>query len=577
MVMEKRNLILSSLFFSFTLCFFGPLELYLTNRQEFWFDIHHFIAIPIVSFVAVFLFFMFLGSILGKKWKSVLVSLIFSNACLMYIQGNFLNTNVGLMNGMMIEWEKYRLTFLSNWLIWTLFTILFMICYTRNGERIKKVVSYVSVCALFILLFTISTLLVIDKMENKNISDRYLSMKNVYEVSQDENIVVFVLDMFDDRYFDKLVAEEPQIMDAFDGFTQYTNFTGGYGTTVYSMGHLLTGEYLLNQMGLYEEDINYLYEDTVVFDELEKQGFDLDIYTYEFCIPYKLKQNLLNYCDGKSEVTSYIELSKNLYKLVACKYLPDFVKPHCWLTGTEFDEVRGVNGGYPLQSFNNVDFYNELKNNGLSIKENKEFKLIHLDGTHYPYTTNEKVEEVDEGSVSVYQVAEGCIKLVQAYLDEMKSCGVYDNSSIIITADHGYYQKGIITNPVLLVKPKQAHGALRFSNACISQKDFHATLLSLAGLNDDLKYGYGYTDVEEGIDRERFYYQYVDVKNRDNTWNRRLIEYKIDPDSNERSGFHTTGYEYNLLGQKVEHYNLCSACQGGEGETDNQDALIIHE
>lgn len=575
--MLKKNLFLSSLFFTFTLCFYAPLEMYLTNRNEFWFDVHHFIGIPIVASVGILFILLLLGMICSDRGKSILTSILFANACLMYIQSNFLNKNVGIMNGMQIDWEEYRITFLLNWTFWVIINLVVLVWYTRNSERTRRGVSYVSVCVLLVQLFTVVTLFVIDGIDEKDSADKYLSMKNVYEVSSDENIIVFVLDMFDDTYFDELVVEEPQIVAELDGFTQYTNFVGAYGTTVYSMGHLLTGEYLLNQKGLFEDDINYLYENTVVFEELSKQGYDLDIYTYDYCIPNQLKQQLSNYCDGKSEIKSYYELSKYLYKLVACKYLPDFCKQHCWLTGNEFEELRSVNGEYPQQSFNNVEFYNAFKDNGLSIKGNKEFKLIHLDGVHYPYTINENIEDVGSDNSSVKQCTKGCIKLVLEYLEEMKECGVYDNSSIIITADHGYYQKGIITNPLLLVKPKTSHGKLDFSEACISQKDFHPTILSLAGLNDDLKYGYGYTDVEENVDRERFYYQYVDVKNQNNTWNRRLIEYKVEPDGNERKKFHITGYEYDLLGQKVDHLSKCSVCQTGNGETDVSNALIFHE
>lgn len=572
--MEKKNLLLSSLFFSFTLCFFAPLELYLTNRQEFWFDVQHFIAFPIILFIIVFLLLIVPGMVFGKKARCIWTSFIFSTACLIYIQGNFLNKNIGTMNGLTIEWEKYKLSFLFNWGIWFLFTVFFLILYTRNEIVINKIVSYVSVCIVLIQFFTVIVLFAMDKSDN---SDRYLSMKNIYDVSTDENIIVFILDTFDDRYFDELLEDEPEIIEKFDGFTQYTNFTGGYGTTLYSMGYLLTGEYLLNQKGYLEEDINFLYENTVTYEKLKKQGYDLNIYTYDYLIPYKLKTELSNYCDGDSEVISYVDLLQNIYKLVACKYLPDSFKQHCWLVGNEFENLRVVNGEYPQQSFSNVEFYNGLLNNKLTTKENKEFKIIHLDGVHKPYNIDENAQLLTRGDSSREACTKGCIKIIHEYMNEMKISGTYDNSSIIITADHGYYDYGIISNPVLLVKPKSAHGELKFSNACISQKDFHASILSLAGLNDDLKYGYGFTDVEEGVARERFFYQFIDVKNKNYSPNRRLVEYVIAPENNERGSFHLTGYEYDLTGQKVEHFSSCSLCQSGAGETDDFEVGTIHE
>lgn len=292
---------------------------------------------------------------------------------------------------------------------------------------------------------------------------------------------------------------------------------------------------------------------------------------------YPTNSKRKNYCDGRSKITSYPEFAKNIYSLAACKYLPDFFKQHCWLTGNEFESLRKVNGEYLPQSFSNADFYHTLLDNGLSVKSDKEFKFVHLDATHYPYTISEKVEELGEGNATLEQTIKGSVKIVQEYINEMKECGVYDKSSIIIMADHGYYRKGLITNPLLLVKPKNIHGKLQFSDACISQKDFQATLLSMAGLNDNMKYGYGFTDVDEGTDRERYYYQYVDVKNKDNRENRRLIEYKIDPDNNNRGSFHITGNEYNLSGEKVDHISICSVCQSGNGETDSFDTVIIHE
>lgn len=575
--MERKNLLLASIFFSFTLCFFAPIELYLTNRQEFWFGIKEFIVIPIIMTITIFLVLIAIGRMCSERAKCIWTGLIFGVACMVYLQGNFMNYSVGTMNGMLIKWEDYRKHFALNWGIWVLFITFVLIWYTKNGKNTKRIVGYISLFVTMIQVITISTLLIAVSLDESNNSDRYLSMKNVYDISSEENVIVLILDMFDDRYFDEMIVENAQIADVFDGFTQYTNFTGTYGTTVYSIGHLLTGEYLLNQKGNLERDINYLYENTDVFDEFIKQGYNIDIYTYDYLIPYDLKDKLSNYCDGQSEITNYVGFTKNLYSLVACKYLPDFAKQHCWLSGTEFDELRMVRGEYPRQSFSNSEFYRLMVEQGLTITQEKEFKFIHLDGTHYPYTIDENAIERGEGNVTFEQTRMGIIKIIQEYLDGLKKAGVYDNSSIIIMADHGYYRKGLITNPLLLIKPKNSHGELKFSEACISQKDFQPTLLSLAGLNDDLKYGCGFTDVEEGVVRDRYYYQYVDVKNKDNSQNRRLIEYKIDADSNERENYHITGYEYNLSGDRINHYNSCAVCQNGDAETDSFDAVIIHE
>ena len=170
--MEKKNLLLSSLFFSFTFCFFAPVELYLTNRQEFWFDIQKFIWIPIVMTIVVFGVLYFIGCIRSQRVKSIWTALVFSGASLTYIQGNFLNRNVGIMNGMLIEWEKYRKLFIGNWLIWILFTLFILIWYTRDGKYTKKIVAYVSLFAVLIQLFTVSVLYIMESVNNSGSVDR---------------------------------------------------------------------------------------------------------------------------------------------------------------------------------------------------------------------------------------------------------------------------------------------------------------------------------------------------------------------------------------------------------------------
>ena len=41
-------------------------------------------------------------------------------------------------------------------------------------------------------------------------SNYYLSNEGIYDVSTDENIVIFVLDAFDDAYFQEIIEKEPQ-------------------------------------------------------------------------------------------------------------------------------------------------------------------------------------------------------------------------------------------------------------------------------------------------------------------------------------------------------------------------------
>lgn len=572
-------LILVSLFFSFTFCMYAPLELYLTNINEFWFGLSHFWYVVVLVGIFVFILLTLVGTILPLWAQNLYIAVIFGFSLLMYIQSNFLNIDVGVLNGGSVDWASYRIKFLINFSIWVLFICACMCVFNEKNKVVKTVVKYVSVCITLIQGVTLVVLLLTCKSDiDKDAITQYVSAKDIYEMSEDENVIVFLMDMFDDRYFKQLLEQEPELAEAFDGFTQYVNSTGNYSTTSYSVATLLTGQYLRNTEETYYEELNSLYEDCETFDVLSENGYKLDIYTYEGMIPQELKENTSNYIEGGKRISNYITFTKYLYQLAASRYMPDFVKQHVWLVGTEFNSLCEMSGEADAHSVDNIIFYENMNSKGITTQNEKKcFKFIHLDAVHYPYTMNENVERVEnDNETSDLQCARGVVKILLEYMDGMKKAGVYDNSTIIITADHGYYWDGTLTNPVLLVKPQNSEGILQVSNAPVSQHDLHPSILSYAGLNENGEFGKAYYDIEENADRERFFYQYY-LQDDSVGGKYRLIEYAIDPDGNERKNFNLTGVEYTLDGEKIDHFDNCTYCQSGETEPNDPDARIVHE
>ena len=573
---KKVHLLFVSIFFVFTFLIYAPLELYLTNINEFWFELSQFWFVVVILGVLSLTILLLVGWKMPQWMQEIYIAVIFSFSVMMYIQSNFLNMDVGVLNGGKVDWDSYRLKFLINFGIWILVISLCVCILTEKNKIGRQLVKYGS---LFITLIQASTLVVLlltcNPEVEKGVVMQYVSEKDIYEVSAEDNIIVFLMDMFDDRYFKELLKEEPELAEDFDGFTQYTNFTGNYSTTSYSVATLLTGQYLKNtEESLYDE-INILYDDCTTFDKLADAGYLLDIYTYEGMIPKRLRDASDNYIEGGRRILDYMKFTKYLYRLVASRYMPDFVKQYVWLVGTEFDSVCEMSGEADAHSVDNIRFYEKLLKNGISVqKDNKCFKFIHLDAVHYPYTMNENAERVEESETSDLQCARGVVKILLEYLDGMKTAGVYDNSSIIITADHGYYWDGVITNPVLLVKPQNAVGAMKMSAAPVSQHDFHASILTFAGLNINGKYGEDYFNIPE--DTERFFYQYY-LQDDSVGGKYRLIEYKIDPEGNERKNFHLTGVEYTVDGKKINHFDNCQFCQSGQVEPNDHDARIVHK
>lgn len=560
----NKSLFFSVLFLVVTLLVYAPFELYLTNQQEFVFSISAFAFIPIFMAIIVGAILIGIGMLMKEKYGKYFSALIFGFALAVYLHSNFFNTHIGVLNGADVPWREYRVKFGLNLIIWLLCVIVSCVFMKIKPYLFSKAIAYVGALFSMMQIVTLAVLMLTSYKPTENQYTWYVSDKNLYEVSSSDNVVVFLLDMYDDRYFKEILEMEPEIANELDGFTYFSNSTGNYSTTVYSIGTLFTGQYLYNDKPMTEQ-VNAANEKSKMLSTLQENGYRLDIYT--ICAPTDIWTKTSNYQEGKLRISDYYRFTKKLYRLVTCKYLPDIVKPYVWMDGTEFNQFAEMSsGGEKAYNSNNVTFYENLKKNGISVNSGEKcFKFIYLDGAHYPYYIDENVNEVSEEETTDVQCARGVLRIVQTYMDELKKNGAYDNTSIIIMADHGYYWDGVLTNPVLLVKPQNSNGVLKISNAPVSQHDFQPSVLSLAGLNDDMQFGESFFDIPEGAERERLFYQYY-LQEGGVGGNYRLIEYRIGSESNKRESFELTDVEYGPTGEVYSHKERCELCQSGEEE-----------
>lgn len=579
---ENKNVISGSLFFSVTICLFAPYEMYIANKKEMWFKLSAFWWMPVVLFLLVLSGFCVIGFILKGIAKRTYAALLFATALCIYIQGNFLNIDLGVMNGGTIAWREYTSQMMIHLVVWILIiaTSIVLSIYKKNffqkaALAISLYLIAVQVVTLLVLLFSI-----IKKGDYATDTYAFLSNKGLYEVGTEENVIVFCLDMFDDTYFKTIYEEEPEIADEFEGFTYFSNFTGTYSTTMYSLAHLLTGKVFLNNVSFYEWKDNKAVEGTYV-DEFINNGYELGIYSSELSfIPENYKKAAGNYVEESLYITNNLNFAYDLYKLVACKYLPDIIKPFIWMDGTEFDDWKGGESDCLPYSTQNSSFRDGILDNGISIADsNKQFKFIHINGSHYQYTIDENANDVEPDSVSVIQCARGAIRIVQWYMEEMKKNGSYDSAVIVITADHGYYLDAVLASPVCLIKPRNATGTMKISNAPVCQVDLPATLVDLSNVNSDIDYGKSVFEYDESEERDRYFYLYY-LNEKNNKERMRLIEYRIDNVSNSRESFHLTDVEYTVNGNRIEHSKYCQTCNDkcSDIETEQIDfPKVVHD
>jgi hypothetical protein len=344
--------------------------------------------------------------------------------------------------------------------------------------------------------------------ENQN-GNLQISTEERFHVASGDNVVIFVLDTFGNTQYENALEEYPDLADGLSDFTFYSNMDCHYYCTFPSMTHMLTGE---------EFDFNSISEDWMqdawnseraeaFYQLLHDKEYTCNLYSGTTGYVYGNLNNLYGKFDNIQEVETKVNqklLIKKLGKMSIYRYVPYILKPHFEVLSKEFDEIVTYVEGESCVD-DNGEFYQLLLNNPLQIDENMENALIiqHLFGTHKPWTLNAEAETVEEADIN--ETVKGLSVIVNEYLTQMKEIGVYDEATIIITADHGSWY-GEDPQPIFFIKGSgESHEQLIENTAPVSLDDMQATILSVIG-EDYTDYGMSIFDWKEEEQRERTVY-----------------------------------------------------------------------
>lgn len=528
---------------SFTFCVFGPIEIYISNVTELWFPISGIffpsLLIGGIACIVLSLVGLLLPEKIRKWYACFLVGLGFA----LYIQGNFIQTNYGVLDGREIQWDAYKSVAIWDTAIWILCLLAPFIAQKILKDRFKKISSTILCCMLLVQVVTLGTLALTTEL-SKSTSNIYLSKKNLYTVSTEKNVIVFVLDTFDQEYLEEILDVNPDILNTFDGFTYYTNATCAYPTTKGSLPFMLTGQYYLNEQP-YNDYIKEAYRNTDIYERLYKANYEINLYTNDLFVPEDVKATYLgNGETNEIKINSYIGLEKAMLQFTAFRYFPHIAKQFVWFYSGIFDQYRTSVGGKEPCSEDNIAFYSGLKGNKLQTESGQNvYSFIHLAGTHPPFTLKEDVSTAEDGTATVVSQGIACLNIVCEYITQLKELGVYDNTMLIITADHGNaHEPG--RWPIFLVKHFDESGAVKVSNAPISHENLLPTIMEECGLGDNNKYGKSIKEVLTSDVTERRYFFY----NWDERWDKRYLPDIAECTVDVHKQFTITGIIYTSQG-----------------------------
>lgn len=479
----------TSLFLSITVGIIIPSTLFLYNVNEF--SITYTQALPVfflmflICFVVCFL--LLLLTSFNRRIMLIVFALIFALALSCYVQGNFLNSALGTLNG---RDAPIQINSISN-IVWIIIILISLIMIIIFNDKTKKVMAYISY---FLCIVQIISLLVLVFTTKRTYSNEYAFDKsNEFTLSNNNNIVVFVVDTLDARWFEEFFYDSKEELgkkykEELDDFVYFDDVVSQGAPTKIGIPTLLTGETFDPYVESYEEYFVRAYQNLDLFKDLKDNKYTINIFSDINLFHETIFEYLDNISQVKYKISDTATFLDKYSKFVAYYVSPQLLKENFLIYSSDLTNLVSTDDS-EIFLIDDAQLYADFQNsNTLKISNSNEgtFVIYHLAGSHGPYNLNENAERVDEKDSSRVKQTYGCFKYITEYLAKMKEIGIYDDSTIIITADHGALD--VFQNPAVLVKKKNMHDGLSKSSVTAVFNNLRATIAE-AFLDDYSKYG----------------------------------------------------------------------------------------
>ena len=531
--------------FCFMLFVYEPLLMYSTNKNDFWFDF----GIMIFPTLVIFALFLFAGAVFITAFYFIAVRLLkgktgiyqcavtflFVVFLATYVQGVYLSTSLPVLTGESIVWDQYLREDLLTVVLWVALKTAAIILIVKFGtEPVVKWESRISVAIVLMLLAGLLPQMISNNAFQKK--DALVTTNAHFnDISENKNFLILLVDAVDAESFETVLEKCEEYREVFKDFTYYSNTASVYPFTRDSVPLLLTGAVNRNEKE-FGEFASEAYNSSPLFEKLEAEDYDISIYMEEPVWYGKKRFHITN--DIKNELASpYRSMDFNMYfrqemKYILFKYLPYAYK--------QYSQIEGFDFGMALDMYNyryDSVYKNLIENTELLKKDRNVFQFVHVEGAHLPFQCDKDLNPIKKGTYS--QKIEATIKVIDTWLTRLKDNDAYDNSVILIMADHGYYDvdhdsygEEVLErfHPILLAKGCQENHELVESDVPVSHLDMMDACMELL---DGKKVGEIFSGIEPDRKRQVIWYEY---RNEDH-----MVEYELEGNRFERQDFKPTG------------------------------------
>lgn len=577
-----------------TVCFFGPFETYFGNIDEFTFALGDFL--PYVAAIAVCASLVIFGLLMALDGRAfdIASAVILALSVLTFAQKYYLNLGVNALAGDGVgTTEVSPVAVALNAALWIIViggAVTAAILLKRRG----KATFFVS--SAFVLMAILVTQTVgcaavsgdfdavsdvFGESQKQEASESgsdsgqesnggseseteaeaiqrepsVLTYDHLTELSSGKNVVFFLIDRFDVRYFEKLQQTDPEFLESLDGFTYFSDYTSLYCRTYPAIASILTGkenDFESTRLDFFKD----VYTDGGHLRAMSESGYDVNVYTekyYAYDDAYYMSDYVNNLSGVKNyEIDSNMGLSGDMIRLSLSTCLPFVAKSVVGdLSTPEFNAHAVYEVDAPLYDADMKNVYDYITGNEFEAVDSAgQFSFIHLYGCHTPIKYNLNWEEAtDKEKNDTTMALKQSLIIIYEYIEEMKRLGLYEDATIIITGDHpaalsdskliGEASKsdnGTRVTAMLFKRSGESGTALKTNTAQISQDELWNTVYESEGLTS-LKTGDSFFDIPEGEERTRRYLFEMSVKLEDGSRADEIVTYKIVGSARDRDNW----------------------------------------
>ncbi len=536
--LKKRGfaLLAVSLLVPFLLFVLGPFILYQGNHAEFATPFTGIVILYLVPALGLVLITLAVGLVIPSNLFHYYLSLLTTIGILLWVQGNVLLWDYGLLDGKPIHWNEFGFSASVDFAVWGSLLIVSVFAAKNIARQSHRVALGLITCQLiYIVLLGYQSS---DMWKSQEEKKHKIPQPQLYQFSAKQNIIHIVLDALQGDIFAEIVEEDRDYYRSLlQGFMFFDDAAGHFPTTYVSVPAYMASRLYRNQFPV-SEFVHAVMSGPTLSNVFFKEGFDVDFivgpgfyrdsqYTNFYQIP-KLYRSLRE--NARLEAIEILDL-------VLFRSSPQYVKELIYGDQLWFlQQYVAKTITDQFSQFSHLRFVQDLVAKSTTERTHPVYKLIHLFTSHPPWIMNVKGEFLGKAGkvnrINIKNQQKAAMDNAFLILNRLKQLGIYDSALILIHSDHGAGgQRQLLdsdienvsdkdqfriplsrASPVIAIKPPNATGPMTTSSVAIALADIPNMVFSNLGLKTRIGESRMFTS-QEDQPTERTYLQYKWDKN----------------------------------------------------------------